>query len=62
VPVVVHREGQRRIEIARADGLRQHIEALELDGQISAEIFERSGAIRRLDVYFGIPGGGRNGV
>jgi hypothetical protein len=53
VPVVAHRSGPRKIEITRADGSHHTAEALELDAATSAAVFERSGAVRRLDVFFG---------
>ena len=53
VPVVAHRSGPHRIEITRADGSLHTVEALELDAETSAAVFERSGVIRRLDVFFG---------
>jgi hypothetical protein len=56
VPVVAHPSGPRRIEITRAGGSRSTVEALELDAATSAAIFERSGAVRRLDVFFGFEG------
>jgi len=56
-PVVAHRSGPQRIEITRADGSRNIVEGLELDAGISAAIFERSGAVQRLDVFFGFEGG-----
>jgi hypothetical protein len=56
VPVVAHSSGPRRIEITRADGALHTIKALELDAASSAAIFERSGVIHRLDVFFGIAG------
>ena len=51
-PVVSHRAGPERIEIARRDGRRETAEGLELDARTSAEVFERSGAVARLDVWF----------
>jgi hypothetical protein len=54
VPVVAHRAGPRRIEITRADGSRQTVESLELDAATSAAVFQRSGAVSRLDVFFGV--------
>jgi hypothetical protein len=56
-PVVAHRSGPQRIEITRAGGSRNIVEGLELDAGISAAIFERSGAVQRLDVFFGFEGG-----
>ncbi len=53
-PVVAHRSGPARIETARAGGGRQMVEGLELDAATSAAIFERTGAVRRLDVFFGL--------
>jgi hypothetical protein len=53
VPVVAHRAGPQKIEVTRPDGSRQTMEALCLDEQTSAAIFERTGAVRRLDVFYG---------
>jgi hypothetical protein len=55
-PVVIHRSGPRRIEVTRADGSVDTAEGLDLDARTSAAIFERSGAVRRLDVFFGFEG------
>jgi len=52
VPVVAHRPGPQRIEITKASGSCFTINALELDAATSAAIFERTGAIRRIDVFF----------
>jgi hypothetical protein len=52
VPVIFHRSGPRRIEITRDDNTQQTVEALELDAQTSAAVFERAGTVRRLDVFF----------
>jgi len=56
-PVVAHRSGPRRIEITRADGSRGTIEGLDLDAATSAAVFERTGAVRRLEVFFGFEEG-----
>ena len=53
-PVVTHRPGPPRIEITRADGSKDALEGLTLDPATSAAIFERTAAIRRLDVFFGL--------
>jgi hypothetical protein len=53
-PVVSHRAGPERIGIARGDGSRETAEGLKLDARTSAEVFERSGAVARLDVWFGL--------
>ncbi|MGB9459225.1 MAG: hypothetical protein WCB12_24490 [Bryobacteraceae bacterium] len=52
-PVVAHQPGPPRIEITRAGGSLQVVEGLDLDAGTSAAIFERSGAVRRLDVFVG---------
>jgi len=52
-PVVTHQSGPPRIEITRAGGSRHTVEGLDLDAATSAAIFERTGAVRRLDVFFG---------
>ena len=57
VPIVAHRCGPQKIEITRHDGSRHTIEALCLNEQTSAAIFERSGAVRRLDVFYGFETG-----
>jgi hypothetical protein len=57
VPVVAHQSGPPRIEITSADGSRRTMEGLSLDGETSAAIFERTGAVRRLDVFFGFNDG-----
>jgi len=54
VPVVAHQAGPPRIEISDADGSRRTVEGLELDNETSAAVFERTGAVRRLDVFFGL--------
>lgn len=56
VPVVAHRSGRARIEVAHADGSRQIIEGLDLDAETSSAIFNRAGNIHRLDVFFGFGG------
>jgi hypothetical protein len=53
-PVVAHREGPPRIEVTSADGSSRTVEGLGLDPESSAAIFERTGAVRRLDVFFGL--------
>jgi len=54
VPVVVHGAGPARVELTRADGSSKRIDGLELDGEASATIFERTGEIRRVDVFLGL--------
>ena len=56
LPIVAHRSGPQRIEITRADGSHHTVEKLELDALTSASIFERTGAVRRLDVFFSFEG------
>ncbi|MGD0015387.1 MAG: hypothetical protein ABSD56_13355, partial [Bryobacteraceae bacterium] len=55
-PVVAHRLGPPRIEVTRADGSRQTVEGLDLDAESSSAVFERTVAVRRLDVFFGVVG------
>jgi hypothetical protein len=57
VPVVIHQSGPPRIEITSAEGSRRTREGLSLDTETSASVFERTGAVRRLDVFFGFDGG-----
>jgi len=56
-PVVLHRSGARRIEISAADGSRRTVAGLELDELTSAAVFERTGALRRLDVFLDLADG-----
>ena len=60
LPIVVHRAGPARLELARKDGSQEVSERLELDPKDSAEVFERTGEIARLDVFLGL-GGERGG-
>ena len=57
VPVIEHQSGPQRIKITRADGSINSIQALALDAETSAAVFERTGAVRRLDVFFDFEGG-----
>ncbi len=54
VPVVSHRSGDPRILITRQDGSTLESKGHELDPAISAAIFERTGAIQRLDIFLGL--------
>lgn len=53
VPMVAHQAGPPRIEIARADGSHCTVKTLSLDSTVSAAIFQQTGEVRRLDVFFG---------
>jgi hypothetical protein len=54
VPVVVHAEGPAGIMVTSADGGRKAVEGLDLDAGTSAAIFERSGEVARLDVFYAL--------
>jgi hypothetical protein len=56
VPVVAHQSGPERIEIISADGSRRTEAGLSLDAETSAAVFERTGAVQRVDVFFGFDG------
>ena len=59
VPVVIHRAGPTRIAITTSDGATTVTGGLALDGPTSGQIFGRTGAVRRLDVFLGLgPEGG----
>ncbi len=58
VPVVAHRSGPPRIEITFRAGERRVIPGLRLDPATSAAIFDRTGAVRRLDLHWGFPAAG----
>src|SRR5271157_3091258 len=57
VPVVAHKSGRQRIDITSAGGSRRTVAGLTLDSETSAAVFERTGAVQRLDVFFGFDGG-----
>jgi hypothetical protein len=52
VPVIVHRAGPARIELVMTEGTTTIVPGLDLDAATSAALFERTGAVRRLDAYF----------
>ncbi len=52
-PVVAHQAGPRRIEVTRRDGVSTSVDGVDLDAATSAAIFERTGEVTRLDVYYG---------
>ena len=54
VPVVVHGSGPARLELTLADGSSRKLTGLALDSELSAAVFERTGRIRRLDVFFAL--------
>ena len=56
VPVVAHCSGPARVEVTRADGSGETTDGLALDAATSASILERTGVVRRLDVFFGLDG------
>ena len=51
---MVHRAGPARVELTLSDGSSQKVDGLALDAETSAAIFERTGRIRRVDVFFGL--------
>ena len=56
VPVVLHGEGPKRIELTRADGGSEALKGLNLDTETSKAIFERAGEVARLDVFYALDG------
>jgi hypothetical protein len=55
VLIVAHRGGPQQIVITRADGSEQLIRGNKLDTHTSQCIFQRTGIIQRLDVFFASP-------
>jgi hypothetical protein len=53
VPVVYHLDGARRIELSGRDGRTSEIAGDTLDRDASASVFQRTGRIRRIDVFTG---------
>ncbi len=51
IPIVYHAvDGPAAIRWTRSDGESQRVEGCTLDAELSAQIFSRSGALRRVDV------------
>jgi hypothetical protein len=57
VPVVAHQAGPPRIELTPREGPARVIAGLALDPATSGAIFERTGEVRRLDIYWGFAEG-----
>jgi len=55
VPVVAHRRGGPSILVTGRDAAGQSCDGLALDAAVSGAIFGRTGAVRRLDVFLGLP-------
>jgi hypothetical protein len=53
VPVVLHRGGPRRVLVTRTGGAVWE-EGLVVDAETSAELFRRTGVVRRLNVFLGL--------
>jgi hypothetical protein len=53
-PVVLHREGPARVVVCRPNGAVETHPGLELDAATSASVFDRTGAVDRLDVHLGL--------
>jgi hypothetical protein len=56
VPVVTHCAGPAGLSVTGADGAVHRCEGLSLDAPTSAGIFERTGLVRRLDVFLALEG------
>jgi len=54
---VAHQSEPPRIEITPADGPCRTVEGLNLDAETSAAVLERTGSVRRLEVFFGFDSG-----
>lgn len=54
IPVVLHAWGSPAVLLRARDGAVQVIPKLDLDRDLSHEIFQRTGAITRLDVHLGL--------
>jgi hypothetical protein len=52
-PVVSHLSGPPHTLVTAADGSFRSLDGLDLDPETSAQITERTGTVRRLDVFFG---------
>ncbi len=56
VPVVLHLSGGRRIEVRVDDGSLEAFDGLELDAETSTAIFQRTGKVKRMEVFFDFSG------
>ena len=54
VPILAHRVGGPRVLVRRSDGTTQTFPDLALDAATSAALFERTGAVRRIDLFLGL--------
>ena len=54
VPVVVHRSGPRGLRITHGDGTTRNQPGLSLDASTSRSLFERTGAVQRLEAFLGM--------
>jgi len=52
VPVVAHRNGPQQLIATLADGSMRTIDGYKLGRELSGEIFERTGVVRRVDVFY----------
>ncbi|HVJ04704.1 MAG TPA: hypothetical protein VM578_03415 [Candidatus Saccharimonadales bacterium] len=55
VPIIAHREGPQQIVVTFSDGSEQTISGCKLDTSMSQSIFQRTGVIQRLEVFFACP-------
>jgi hypothetical protein len=51
-PVVLHRSGGAKIQWTEAGGAVHQLDSLSLDGRLSRSLFEKTGSIERLDVFY----------
>jgi hypothetical protein len=56
VPIVLHAAGPPGVVVRRSDGSTEILEGLDLDTATSAAVFDRTGAVTRLDVHLGLVG------
>jgi len=54
VPIVAHRGGASHVEVTLSNGSTESFNSLRLDAETSAAIFGRSGAVVRVDVFYGL--------
>jgi len=55
VPIVLHAAGPAAVSVLRTDGACQSLAGLDLDAATSAAVFDRDGAVARLDVHLDLP-------
>lgn len=52
VPIIYHLSNENRMEIHQSNGSKNNVKGLKINSLWAKELFERSGKIKRIDVFF----------